>query len=157
MVSGIRHPAVARRVAYESGTRDEPPRPRAPPARSRRPPLDCHHYTCAPRAFRAPPFAVATPRHFLAHVGDAAGRARTPGSNAINATVVNERRPRPGGLRPLIGRAADDDRGAHGGGVCTPSPLRLWLSRGCGVLRATTQSACETCVHLSVDVRDPSE
>lgn len=91
-------------------------------ARSRRPPHR-HHYTCAPRAFRAPPFVVATPRHFLAHVGDAAGRVRALDSNAINAAVVNERRPRPGGWRPLIGRVAGDDRPALARGrLYTPSP-----------------------------------
>lgn len=106
-----------------------------PPARSRRPPHR-HHYTCAPRAFRAPPFVVATPRHFLAHVGDAAGRARALDSNAINAAVVNERRPRPGGWRPLIGRAAGDDRPprSNGGGSlhALAAPIvpqsRMWRS-----------------------------
>lgn len=78
-------------------------------ARAARSPPSLH--LCGPRFSRASlcrrdaaPFSRARGRRRR--------RARTPGSSAINATVVNERRPRPGGWRPLIGRADDDRTGA---------------------------------------------
>lgn len=102
---------------------DEPPRPRGcrprgtlvPPAAAAPP----SQRSCSPRFSRASlrrrdaaPFSRARGRRHRR-----LRRPRAPGPNAINAAVVNERRPRPGGRRPLIGRVADDDRKAHGGGA----------------------------------------
>lgn len=80
--------------------------------------------------------------------------ARAAGPNAINSAVVNERRPRPGGERPLIGRATAATLTGAAQHALAAAQLGAPQSRMWRSPRDDT-TACEICVHLSVDIRDP--
>lgn len=137
--------AVRRASAPTPATRSRDARRTGTPASYR---------SCSPRFSRvslgrrdAAPFSRARGRRRLRR-----RQARAPGPDAINAGIVNERQPRPGGWRPLIGRARTTTATLTGAALHALGSASA-LSRGCGVLRATTHTACKICVHLSVDTR----